>query len=259
MRKYVIILIGFFLWNCSEDMVPFYSGEHAIYFVQGNTPGEVNFAFGSLGVMDSVIRVAVTSTGPIVDYERRFRVEYDSVSGEEGIHFDSLPAEGIFPAGAANGYVPIRLRRVQDDQEIYTIRIRLVENEEFTLNLPEKYENRDTIDLVRMNLNYSSAFTKPLGWQELVYGYFSVAKYVVACEVTGRDATFWNANASQTSMALAPAIASYVNGRILAGRDQALRDPNNPYPQDKGFMTMRGAYATYAPTVDIPDDWEPAD
>jgi hypothetical protein len=256
MKKYMTILLGALLWNCSEDKLPLYNGENAIYF----SDTEINFSFGFAAVMDSIIRVPVKATGMLVDRDRTFRVEYDSVSGEEGLHFDALPLEGTFPAGASQGHIALKLNRVEGDNNIYQIHLRLVANEDFSLKLPEKYSSSgDTTDVTRVTLNYSSAFTKPLGWQEMLYGYFSVAKYIIACEVTGRDESFWKVNASQTSMALAPPLAAYINGKILAGRDQALRDPGNTDPADKGFMTMRGANAYYAEYVKIPADWEPAE
>jgi hypothetical protein len=255
MKKYLIIVAtSLLLWNCSEDKLPLYSGENAVYFKEK----EINFAFGLMTVMDSVLRVPVTSTGAPVDHDRHFSVVYDSVSGTPGVHFDSLPAEGIFPANSSTGYIPVKLHRVNGDDAIYEIHFRLVPNDEFSINLPEKYNQRDTTDVTRAKLLYSSDITKPQGWQEVVYGYFSVSKYIVASKITGRDASFWSQNASQTSMALAPAIATYINSKILAGRDQALRDPGNPDPADKGFMTMRGANDYYAQYVKIPDDWEPA-
>ncbi|MDR0766084.1 MAG: DUF4843 domain-containing protein [Odoribacteraceae bacterium] len=255
MKKYLIFLLGVLLVNCSEDTLPLYNGVESIYF---DKTGEINFSFGLLAVNDSTISIPVTATGPIVDRDRRFRVLYDSVSGQEGLHFDPLPDEGIFPAGSSKGYIPIRLHRVNGDNDIYQIHLRLVPSDDFSLDLTEKYSGSDTIDLTRVILNYSSSITKPNGWQDMIYGYFSVAKYLLASELTGRDETFWRANASQTSIALSPVITIYINSKILAGRDQALRDPGNTDPADKGFMTMRGINSYYGQYVKIPDDWAPA-
>ena len=254
MKKCLIILLGVLFASCSEDTLPLYSGNESIYFKEANR----NFSFGTMAVNDTTLLVNVTATGPIVDRERRFRVVYDSISGEDGVHFDPLPEEGVFPAAATTGYIPITLHRVVGDDEIHQIHLRLVPNEDFSLDLTEKYIEHDTTDLTRTILNYSSSLARPRGWQDMIFGYFSVAKYLVACEVTGRDESFWNQNASQTSIALSPAICIYINSKILAGRDQALRDPGNTDPADKGFMTMRGINYYYGEYVKIPDDWAPA-
>ncbi|MDR1274381.1 MAG: DUF4843 domain-containing protein [Odoribacteraceae bacterium] len=254
MKKYLIILAtSLLLWNCSEDKLPLYSGEHAVYFKEK----EINFSFGLMSVMDSVVRVPVTSTGAPVGYDRHFRVVYDSVSGTPGTHFDPLPVEGIFPADSSTGYIPVKLRRVEGDDAIYEINLRLVANDEFSINLPEKYDQRDTIDVTRAKLTYSSAMTMPPAWVVGMFGYFSATKYVLFCELTGRDASFWSVPQNfSLCMALAAPISTYIDEKILAGRDHALRDPGNPNPEDKGFLTLRGAiYLTY---TRIPDDWEPA-
>jgi hypothetical protein len=261
MKKYFIILsaLALFLWNCEEDKLPFYSGNASVYFAQQ----EVNFAFGLLTVMDSVVYMPVIATGGPVDRDRHFSVVYDSVGGTPGIHFDPLPVEGTIFAGSASGLIPVNLHRVEDDKAIYSIYARLVPSEDFAMNLEEIYEpiTGDTIDVTRLTLTYSSDIAKPVGWMDVLYGYFSVAKYLVACEITGRDATFWNSMPSGSyPMAYAMAISTYVNSRILAGRDEALRDPGNTRPEDKGFMTMFGVYAGMGGSfISIPAEWEPAD
>ncbi|MDR2131651.1 MAG: DUF4843 domain-containing protein [Odoribacteraceae bacterium] len=257
MKKYVVLLLvlpGLLFTRCAEDTLPFYSGGESVYFENK----EINFSFGFSTVMDSVIRVPVIATGPVVDRDRYFLVAYDSISGEEGTHFDPLPARGIFPAGQSRGYVPVRLLRVPGENEIRRVEMRLVAGDDFSLNLPFKFAGGDTTDVTRFTLNYSSAFTQPRGWMDMLYGYFSIAKYIVVCEITGKDESYWKQLPSFTSMPLAPAISTYINSKILAGREHALRDPGNTDPRDKGFMTMRGISSTYGQYVTIPDDWAPA-
>jgi hypothetical protein len=261
MKKYLIILaaLAFFLWNCEEDKLPFYSGDESVYFSEQ----EINFAFGLFAVMDSVLYLPVTVTGGPIDRDRHFSVVYDSVGGTPDLHFDPLPVEGIVPAGDVTGYLPVSLHRVDGDDAIYSIYARLVPSEDFAMSLKEKYDaiTGDTLDVTRLTLTYSSNITKPAYWMDVLYGYFSVAKYLLACELTGRDATFWNNPPSGAApMAYAMAISTYVNSRILAGRDEALRDPGNTRPADKGFMTMYGVYESMGGSfVPIPAEWEPAD
>jgi hypothetical protein len=249
MKKYLIRLATglslLLLWNCSEDTLPFYSGENTVYFAQDS----ITFSFGLLTVPDTLLRVPVDVAGQIAGHERRFTVTYDSVSGTPGVHFDTLPLEGILPANSSKGYIPVRLLRVPGDKAHYMIRARLVASDEFALKFP-----RQDLKLV-----YTSNVTQPAGWVEMFFGYFSPAKYEVVCEVTGRDGAFWLDPISiGLGLALCPLVATHINSKILAGRDHALRDPDNLDPDDKGFMTLRGVVSYYAQYVKIPGDWEPA-
>ena len=45
---------------------------------------------------------------------------------------------------------------------------------------------------------------------------------------------------------------TYVESRILEGKDAALRDPSNHESGEEGYMTMRGIYGSY---VTIPEEW----
>jgi hypothetical protein len=259
MKKYIIIILAAtaaLLYNCGEDKMPFYSGNHSVYFLQPET----NFSFGLLTVTDSTILLPVTVTGGPVDHDRHFDIVYDSVSGTPGVHFDTLPTRGIIPADSVSGGCRVTLHRVANDNAAYTIRARLVPNDDFRLDVKEKYHRGDTIDVTRFTLNYSSYITKPKIWDDRMFGYFSVAKYLVACDVTGRGAEFWGGKPDgQETMGYAVAIAVYINSKIAAGRDHALRDPDNPNPEDKGFMTMKGASPIFTGTVlAIPGDWAPA-
>ncbi|MDR1414490.1 MAG: DUF4843 domain-containing protein [Odoribacteraceae bacterium] len=256
MKKYITILAAaLFLAACEEDKLPLFSGEPVVYFESQS----VSFGFGLLTVMDSTVRVPVLATGNLVDRDRHFAIAYDTIQGTPGTHFDPLPAEGILPANSHRGYVYVNLHRLMTDDSTYHIAMRLLPNDEFSINLPELFTGATPFDATTALLSYTSTIAKPLGWQEMVYGYFSVAKYFAASEATGRGPDFWSTGASQVSMMLSPIIANYVNSRILAGRDHALRDPGNTDPADKGFMTMRGINSYYGQYVKIPDDWAPAE
>lgn len=255
MKKYIIVLLCFLLWNCSEDEIPYYSGKTCIYFSLMNPNNkdkfvdEMNFSFGLLSVMDSVVRVPVTAMGDTVGYDRYFSFVVDSMTGTEGVHFD-LPEEGILPAGQAKGYIPITLHRVLDEDSIRYISLRLLPNAEFELNLPETYSGRDSLNMTRATLTFSSSITKPLYWMDSWFGYFSVTKYNLFNELCGKDAAYWSAAPnSAVHVALAGIFRSYVNSKIVEGQAAALRDPQNK--QEKGYMTVRGASGAEK----IPADW----
>jgi len=252
MRKYVIILLSFFLWNCSQEELPLYNGKTCIYFSDKDTKGflkEMNFSFGLLNVMDSVIQIPVAVTGDTVNYDRYFSFTVDSTTATEGVHFD-LPEQGVLPAGKAVGYIPVALHRIVDDNEIYNLYLRLLPDENFELNIPEAYSDKDTIDLTRMTLNFSSSITQPRIWRESMFGYFSVAKYNTFSEVCGKDAAYWDSNPSaMAQMALGTVLQTYIEQKILDGQEEALRDPSNK--EDKGYMTMRGKGGY----MKIPESW----
>ena len=254
MRKYIVILLGLFLWSCSQEKMPLYNGKTCIYFNIKSTVGasftdEMNFSFGLLNVMDSVLQIPVMATGDLVDYDRYFDFVMDSTTATEGVHFE-LPEKGVIPAGKEVGYIAVPLHRIVDDEEIYQLHLRLLPNETFELNLPEAYVSSDTVDLLRMTLNFSSSITKPRTWMDSWFGYFSVAKYNTFCEICGKDASYWEGTPNDTAhIALGNVMWAYVEQKMLEGPEAALRDPSNK--QEKGYMTMRGMSGY----MKVPDSW----
>lgn len=255
MRKYIVILLGVFLWSCSQEEMPLYNGKTCIYFnikdaISSSATDEMNFSFGLLNVMDSVFQIPVMATGDLADYDRYFDFVMDSTTAMEGVHFD-LPEKGVIPAGKNAGYIAVPLHRIVDDEKIYQLHLRLLPNETFELNLPEAYVSSDTVDLLRMTLNFSSSITKPMMWMDNYFGYFSVAKYNAFCEICGKDASYWEGKPNaMVHLALAGIMQAYIEQKMLEGPEAALRDPSNK--QEKGYMTMRGILGKY---MKVPDSW----
>lgn len=254
MRKYIVILLGLFLWSCSQEEMPLYKGKTCVYFnikdaISLSATDEMNFSFGLLNVMDSVFQIPVMATGDLVDYDRYFDFVMDSTTATEGVHFE-LPEKGVIPAGKETGYIAVPLHRIVDDEEIYQLHLRLLPNETFELNLPEAYVSSDTVDLLRMTLNFSSSITKPMMWMDAYFGYFSVAKYNAFCDICGKDASYWEGYPSaMLHLALANVMKAYIEQKMLEGPEAALRDPSNK--QEKGYMTMRGVSGY----MKVPDSW----
>ena len=91
MRKYIVILLGVFLWSCSQEEMPLYNGKTCIYFniqdaISSSATDEMNFSFGLLNVMDSVFQIPVMATGDLADYDRYFDFVMDSTTAMEGVH-----------------------------------------------------------------------------------------------------------------------------------------------------------------------------
>ena len=254
MRKYIVILWGLFLWSCSQEEMPLYEGKTCIYFnikdgVSSSFTDEMNFSFGLLNVMDSVLQIPVMATGDLVDHDRYFDFVMDSTTATEGVHFD-LPEKGVIPAGKEVGYIAVPLHRIVDDEEIYQLHLRLLPNETFELNLPEAYVSSDTVDLLRMTLNFSSSITQPRYWMDAFFGYFSLAKYNTFSEICGKDDSYWSASPNAlVHIALANVMQAYIEQKMLEGPEAALRDPSNK--QEKGYMTMRGVSGY----MEVPDSW----
>ncbi len=262
MKTYIIILLGILLWNCSQVTVQEYNGTANIYFSnwkddrEGYFSGEMNFGFGFLSIMDTVIHIPVTGTGDTTGYDRYFDFTVDSLTGHLGVDIE-LPQQGILPAGSATGYIPVTLHRIAGDDNIYEIYFRLLPNETFGLSLPEAWVSNEKIDLTRMKLSYSSAITQPKGWIEMAYGYFSLAKYNLFNEMFGKDASYWEQlPTGMTPVSLGNNFKIYIETKIMQGADHALADPQNT--AERGYMTMRKA-TMLNPIMEIPAEWPDAD
>lgn len=257
MKKYIYIigLLIFSLWSCQEDEVMQWQGKTCIYFSymdpanRDRFSNDMGFSFGLTNSMDTVIYIPVTATGDPVNYDREFSYVIDSITGVEGVQYDPLPAKGIFPADSTEGYIAVSLHRVLDDDSLYYMYFRLIPDENFEINIPEAYSG-DTTSLTRFTFSYSSSIAKPQYWMDGYLGYFSLAKYNVCYELTGQT---WQTRPNAMLMiAYGQIFQTYVESRILEGKDAALRDPSNHEPGEEGYMTMRGIYGNY---VTIPEEW----
>ena len=257
MKKYIYIigLLVFSLWSCQEDEVMQWQGKTCIYFSymdpanRDRFSNDMGFSFGLTNSMDTVIYIPVTATGDPVNYDREFSYVIDSITGVEGVQYDPLPAKGIFPADSTEGYIAVSLHRVLDDDSLYYMYFRLIPDENFEINIPEAYSG-DTTSLTRFTFSYSSSIAKPQYWMDGYLGYFSLAKYNVCYELTGQT---WQTRPNAMLMiAYGQIFQTYVESRILEGKDAALRDPSNHEPGEEGYMTMRGIYGNY---VTIPEEW----
>lgn len=257
MKKYIYIigLLVFSLWSCQEDEVMQWQGKTCIYFSYmdpanyNRFSNDMGFSFGLTNSMDTVIYIPVTATGDPVNYDREFSYVIDSITGVEGVQYDPLPAKGIFPADSTEGYIAVSLHRVLDDDSLYYMYFRLIPDENFEINIPEAYSG-DTTSLTRFTFSYSSSIAKPQYWMEGFLGYFSLAKYNVCYELTGQ--TWTTRPDAMLTVAYGQIFQTYVESRILEGKDAALRDPSNHEPGEEGYMTMRGIYGSY---VTIPEEW----
>lgn len=257
MKKYIYIigLLVFSLWSCQEDEVMQWQGKTCIYFSymdpanRDRFSNDMGFSFGLTNSMDTVIYIPVTATGDPVNYDREFSYVIDSITGVEGVQYDPLPAKGIFPADSTNGYIAVSLHRILDDDSLYYMYFRLIPDENFEINIPEAYSG-DTTSLTQFTFSYSSSIAKPQYWMDGYLGYFSLAKYNVCYELTGQT---WQTRPNAMLMiAYGQIFQTYVESRILEGKDAALRDPSNHEPGEEGYMTMRGIYGSY---VTIPEEW----
>ena len=257
MKKYIYIIgaVLLSLWSCQEDEVFQWQGKTCIYFSymeagsSDKFSNDMGFSFGLTNSMDTIIQIPVTATGDLVDYERTFSYVIDSITGVEGVQYDPLPAKGVFPANSNTGYIPVSLHRILDDDSLYYMHFRLISDENFEINIPDAYEDSDTTSLTRFTFSYSSSIAKPTYWMDAFLGYFSLAKYNLCYELTGQ--TWTTMPQAMQAVAYGQIFQSYIESRILEGKDAALRDPSNHEPGEEGYMTMRGKSGA----MTIPEEW----
>lgn len=150
MLRIAILIFLLPLISCKKEMMN-YKGVEGIYFAvqYGASYGNErtwpyqpssNVEFVKLTGDETTYRVKVMITGPVKDYDRKFKVEInpDSTTAILGVHYDALPEGLIIPANAISATVPITLKRAPDlEKEVKTIGLRLVANENFGLSFPE--------------------------------------------------------------------------------------------------------------------------
>jgi hypothetical protein len=143
--------------SCSENVLPDYSGDDAIYFYHGTYGGNINvfqrdsiiFSFISSGLKErDTVYIDVRTMGDIQPRPRPFRVE--QIDGDEesaaqpGVHYvpfddPEMLALTRIPANATQYAMPVILLRDPTLQE-QTVRLRmaLVENEEFKIGIDKQ-------------------------------------------------------------------------------------------------------------------------
>lgn len=128
-------------------------------------------------------------------------------------------------------------------------------NEYFQQDLPRKIVDKDTIDITRHVLMFTSKLTRPSMWMTSMLGYFSEVKFNFFNQEMGFEPGDWFSADNEIKSSIGNKMiiakvyfANYLNAIIEAGDPTKMpQDPENSNEADKGYMTFPG--------VTIPEDW----
>jgi hypothetical protein len=220
MKKLIYTLAILFtvpmFFSCEKTDIAEYSGDDAIYFDQV-WPSEVPWfdstrlsrqyysliSFGKMSATDSLLHVRVQTAGYTRDYDRPFGVEIvkDSTSAIEGDEYELLTTSPSIAAGANSTYIDVLVHNSERmTKETVQIQLRLIAGDYFTLPFgsttgvqPKRANGGDVYtdlssnsDPAIHNIFANRFLTKPVGWNNLQFGYyFSVKKYELLLKLAG--------------------------------------------------------------------------
>lgn len=116
-RVYKIIgfaFLVFLLVGCKQAPLDLYDANPSIYFVNSEeSPGsQISFGYTSGYVRDSLVTIAVRTTGAPVDYDRPYNLRVlDHSTLRAGVDYEFLNPNFSIPADAVTHYIRIRLLR----------------------------------------------------------------------------------------------------------------------------------------------------
>ena len=115
-----------------------YQGDELIDF----TTDSLYFSFGKepFSVTEKMMEVGVEIVGSPVSHDRGYRIRIDPLrtTAQAGQHYDALEETRTIPAGASSTTIPVRVHRLElEDETVYTLRLELVETEDFRLGVIE--------------------------------------------------------------------------------------------------------------------------
>jgi hypothetical protein len=185
----LLTLLGFIFSACEKDIAS-YSNDPGVYFFERNTDltqSRITFKSFSflqlpLDITKDTFYIKVKIMGETTAYDRIVRGQTiaDSTTAIEGRHYDFI--DGIVPAGAIIGYLPVVLYRTPDIADTtVTLNLSIAETKDFKTAISE--DNFFT-------LSWSDNVVKPSNWDGFIslsayFGTYSIAKYRFIISVTG--------------------------------------------------------------------------
>jgi len=206
MKKYIkrivsCCIIAFALSACEKEEIATFSGKDVIYFqwavdgkdfeTQKIDSTSISFALERpTEVMDSLVLIPVKVQGFTSTQDRSISVKLmDDSTAKEGVHY-TISDNVVIPANEYVGYVGISFKRTEDmKDQIYSLKLQLLENENFETNLfgtEANYNNSDKIlSYTEFEITVSDILTEPDRWYSLekYIGTFSVKKFYLFAEV----------------------------------------------------------------------------
>lgn len=256
--KYILyILLFVFLWGCENER-PLYDGEDAgvsgIYFqYSAVTENGVNiwqdsmlFTFQALppDIKEYTLYIPVKLFGFVANYPRTFKARVCGGTAIEGEDFQPLAGEYVFPAEMAGTTLPVVLKRTDKlFKNKISIELELLENENFSLLMPEITSVRDTLDATRFKVVYSEIITQPFYWlsAKRYFGNFSVKKINFLNGLMGWTIQDWQ-NAGMNGAVITAGKFNYA-ATLMRNELQALADSNKPEKEEDGsYMQLGDSY-----------------
>lgn len=286
MKKVIYMLIslalGASLWGCEKELKE-YDGAEGVYFnvqwgavwgdtsVWGNqfyTPVE----FVNLVGDTNLVKIRVTITGRVKDYDRTFRlvVDADSTTAVVGEEYGAIEENQIIKAGAhyTDVYVPIYRSKAlsKEQRELW---LKLEETPDFAIGIPVwqqisgmwSTEGATEFDAFRHIIRMNDFIVKPSRWIGGIYdqpgdresgrwGVFSEKKYRLICDrfdLTYDDFTSEEKMPGARQQVIQEGMAQYL---------QELYDKKTPVLEDDGrLMWFMGV--SWTSVVGVP--WVPED
>ncbi|MBD0824899.1 DUF4843 domain-containing protein [Aestuariibaculum marinum] len=205
----VAFLLALTIVSCGKHDIMTFEGNDAIYYkwaVEGVNPQfsdpnyrdslNITFAFEQPDVNELLIEIPIKVQGYPEAFAREVSVSVMDISTAiEGTHF-SLPAKIVIPKDSVVGTVPVSLYRTADMKyEMYSINLKLNENENFTNNILENTMHSNVERLVsytEFQLIVSDILTQPQYWDDRYLGPYSDKKLYLWAEVLNIPVPNWN-------------------------------------------------------------------
>lgn len=201
--------IAVFALSCKEsELITYPDGENSVYFgVENPNKSTANrftdttrFSFAELApnVKDSVITITVNALGNLADYDRLFEytILKDGMTGVEGTDFERVKGATVIKAGQVSGTIKLKLKRTAEQVfTAVTIRLQLIENSEFALDLKRETVdaiNNKYVSLIEHTIVCADFVSEPSRWsQHGNLGDFTSDKYVLINQLCGLEAADW--------------------------------------------------------------------
>ncbi|GHT67297.1 hypothetical protein AGMMS50239_30200 [Bacteroidia bacterium] len=249
-----VLTVMSLLESCERELMS-YEGDPGIYFavqsgrVEGN---EKTWPYSPYTTVEFVkitgdtytVNLKIMATGEVKEYDRPFRISLDleTTTGISGVDYETIPTEGIIPAGKLVTYFPIVLHRtVIMEADTVKIGLQLAANEHFKLTFPSWGAPTDLKDGTVYNdfdaskhvIRAMDILVQPAQWlggfnqyetgnpEFNTFGAFTPKKFKLLSELTGYVYTDFMTNPPMTAglqAVLGRFLADYLIAEYKAGR-----------------------------------------
>lgn len=218
---------------CSEEALDTYpTDDNGVYFGVLNTvkseknvyTDKTEFSFAEYKGDEYVIELRVNALGNFASYDRPidFQIMADSTTAIEGTDFARVAEPNLIKANETGGVIRLKLMRTAKiTSTAMTLRLKLVENSEFSLPLP--FEMVDVINNKYIHLNehkitFFDFISEPARWKDIPnLKAFSPDKYRLVNDLCNLTKDNWVAFFPAEGMLRWIRIRNYLQQKIDAG------------------------------------------